>query len=507
MKNKPIIRAYIVFLLILCFTGQVLAQRPVRMGPASPEEIQKALAIVQAHPDSMKAYKNFIYAMGLKNPLLINQYKEMTEKYPDKALIPLVFGTVYYNAEMPQAKVFLLKAAAMEPKNAEVWKMLSEDAALWGQNNLSVEYIKKAILADPSNVDYAYAYLVSFQNGNPEEYQQKVFDFVKRFPGDERGAAVLYWLGADGQNLANKINYLEELRKLYPPQKFSWSASGMILLTDAYLQTDLEKALALINEMGEGKDWKLRKQIAESLIKADKLEHDKNYKEAISEIDGLKLPGFNNINDFVALKKASLRAESGDYIAAYDSLAVKFAKLPTDQLDTVVEIYGNQIGKNKVQVAEDIETIRNNAAVVAYPFELGLYTGNGKLNLNDLKGKVVLLTFWFPGCEYCREEFPHFQAVINNLKNDDVAYVGINIDPEQDPYVVPFTKNTKYSFIPLRGTSAFAAENYGVQGEPENFLIDKDGKIIFKDFRIDGSNHRTLELMITSLLKKGRQGN
>ncbi|MGZ3822711.1 MAG: hypothetical protein ACXVB6_19105 [Mucilaginibacter sp.] len=77
----------------------------------------------------------------------------------------------------------------------------------------------------------------------------------------------------------------------------------------------------------------------------------------------------------------------------------------------------------------------------------------------------------------------------------------------QDPYVVPFLQNTKYSFIPLRGTAEFARNNYGVEGEPENFLIDKDGKIIFKNFRIDNNNHRTLELMISSLLQKGQQSN
>ncbi len=88
-----------------------------------------------------------------------------------------------------------------------------------------------------------------------------------------------------------------------------------------------------------------------------------------------------------------------------------------------------------------------------------------------------------------------------------MVYVGIDVSPEQDPYVLPLLKNTKFSFIPLRGTQEFAKNNYGVDGEPTNFLIDKDGKIIFKDFRIDNTNHRTLELMISSLLGKNLQAN
>jgi len=507
MKNNIKYAAYTILLLIVCSTGQVLAQRPVRMGPASSNEIKKARAMVEAHPDKLEAYKTYIYAMGLKNPLLVNQYKAWMEEYPENVTIPLAFGTVYYNAEMPQAKEFLLKTATMEPKNAEVWSMLSEDAVRWGQNNLSIEYLREATLADPSNVDYACAYLMSFRDGDPDDYKQKVFDFVKRFPANERGAAVLYWLGADATNLNDKINYFEELRKLYPPQKFNWSSSGMIVLADAYLQTDPEKALALINEMGEGKDWKIRKQVVGSLIQINKLEQNQKYASAITELNQVKLPAFNYINDFIVLKKCSLLEKAGDVKAAYDSLTVKFAKLPTDQLYTALELYGKKTGKDKERVVKDIETIRNSTAVAAYPFELGLYTGKGKLNLKDLKGKVVLLTFWFPGCGPCRDEFPHFQAVINDFKGADVVYIGINVDPEQDPYVISFMESTKYSFIPLRGSSAFAAKNYGVQGEPENFLIDKDGKIVFKDFRIDNTNHRTLELMIASLLQKGKQGN
>ena len=121
------------------------------------------------------------------------------------------------------------------------------------------------------------------------------------------------------------------------------------------------------------------------------------------------------------------------------------------------------------------------------------------MNLNDLKGKVVLLTFWFPGCGPCRGEFPHFQAVINEYKVQDVVYIGINVAPEQNEYVLPFMKNTKYSFIPLRGTDS-VMNDYKVQGEPTNFLIDKDGKIAYSDFSINANNQRTLELMISSLL-------
>lgn len=507
MKTDLKYTAYAILLLLLCSAGQLFAQRPVRMGPASPEEIKAARDYVDANFDSLKAHRAFIYTMGLGTTQVADQYRAWMKQYPKKVIISLSIATAYYNAEMPQAREFLLKAADLEPGNAKIWSMLSADAFTRGQKELATEYKRKAMLAEPSNASYTLAYLMSFEDGDQDVYKQKVFDFVKRFPTDENGANVLYWLAENATNINDKITYFEDLRKLYPPKKFSRSAYGMTGLADAYLQTDLQKALALINEMGEETDWKLRKQVAESLIQIDKLEQDQKYKEAILKIDQVKLPRFNYINEFITLKKAALHAKSGDVKAAYDSLAIKFAKRPTDQISATLELYGKEMGKDKKQIAKDIETIRNSGAVAASPFDLGLYTSNGKLNLEDLKGKVVLLTFWFPGCGPCRAEFPHFQAVIDKFKGKDVAYVGISVFPEQDPYVLPIMENTKFSFIPLRGNQEFAKKSYGVDSEPENFLIDKDGKIIFKDFRIDNTNHRTLELMISSLLEKDRQAN
>jgi thiol-disulfide isomerase/thioredoxin len=504
VKNNLKYAAFVILLLIICSAAQVLAQIPFRKGPASADEINNARAALEPNLDNLEAHKTYIYAMGLNNPLLVAQYKVWIKKYPENVNIPLAIGTVYYDAEMPQAKEFLLKVAAMEPKNAKVWSMLSADADRWGQNDLSIEYLRKAVLADPSDAGYGFYYLMSFEDSDPNDYKQKVIDFVKRFPTNERGAQAIYWLGERATNLNDKIIYFEELRKLYPPQKFNWSSAGMIGLADAYLQTDPEKALALINGMGEGKDWKIRQQVAESLIQIGKLEQDQNYKEAIIKLGQVKLPKFNHLNNFIALKKSALQEKAGDVESAYDSLAMRFAKLPTDELYAKLELYGKKIGRDDERVVKDIDTIRNSAAVPAYPFELGLYTSSGKLNLKDLKGKVVLLTFWFPACSPCRAEFPHFQTVIDKFKGKDVVYIGIDVSPGQDPYVIPFMKNTKYSFIPLRGTAEFAEKYYGVTGEPENFLIDKDGKIIFRGFRIDNANHRTLELMISSLLKKGQ---
>jgi len=134
---------------------------------------------------------------------------------------------------------------------------------------------------------------------------------------------------------------------------------------------------------------------------------------------------------------------------------------------------------------------------------LGLYTSDKKAALADYKGKVVLLTFWFPGCGPCRAEFPHFENVLKRFQGKNIVYLAVNVDPIQDDYVLPFLQGTGYSFVPLRGTAEWAAQTYKVSGQPTNFLIDGHGRIVFSNFQISENNERKLELMIASMLARG----
>jgi len=63
-------------------------------------------------------------------------------------------------------------------------------------------------------------------------------------------------------------------------------------------------------------------------------------------------------------------------------------------------------------------------------------------------------------------------------------------------------RGTKFSFTPLRGNGKWAEQVYHVRGESTNFLIDREGRIVYSDFMINANNERMLELMINSMLAK-----
>jgi thiol-disulfide isomerase/thioredoxin len=495
-------------LLVAGFAGTpVIAQQ-------AAVSLDKLKAEIIKHPDSLQAHHQFIEAFRKSIPnasfrngdsvvsLLKGQYDKWAKQFPKSATVPFAIGEAYADAESPKAKPYLLKAVALDPKLAAAWKDLSIDADRWGDQNGSREYMGKASAADPSEPGYAFYYAMDFEHVDGQKWRSMLYDLAKKFPQSERGAQGLYWLGARSNDTTEKIKVYEQLRALYPPAKFSWSSGGMDDLFNIYLKTAPEKALALATALKEQEGWGAKDTLAGKILTVHTYLQQQKFREAADLLAGIKLSRYSRLHTFIALLKARAAHGIGNTNEAYNGLVAIYAKEPTDDIRKELEIYGKAQGKDDQQMENDIWQVRQQTVKPAPPFNLGLYTSSGTASLDDYKGKVILLTFWFPGCGPCRGEFPHFQSVMDKFKGQDVAYIGINVSPDQDDYVLPFMKGTGYSFTPLRATDDWAAKVYKVRGEPTNFLIDQKGQLVFTDFRIDGSNQRTLELMITSVLNR-----
>ena len=119
---------------------------------------------------------------------------------------------------------------------------------------------------------------------------------------------------------------------------------------------------------------------------------------------------------------------------------------------------------------------------------------------SELKGEVWLVNFFASWCVACRAEHP----LLNRLTEDGVVPVyGINykdkpedarawLDRLGDPYV------RSGADIPGR-----AGIDWGVYGLPETFIVDKNGRIVFK--HIGAIDAAALKDTILPLVEKYRQ--
>jgi thiol-disulfide isomerase/thioredoxin len=220
----------------------------------------------------------------------------------------------------------------------------------------------------------------------------------------------------------------------------------------------------------------------------------------------MKLPRYFPFKTGLSILKAQAVAVSVNINAAYDSLMVYFVKTPDVKLKKCIADYGTTLGKNGAQVEADIWKKLDAVSKQATPFTLKRYLTPGMASLSDYQGKVVLLTYWFPGCGPCRGEFPHFEKVIREFKGKPVDYLGLNIAPEQNEYVIPFMKSSGYSFTPLEDVKGRVKGNMdNGSAAPVNFLIDQQGRIIFSNFSINEVNEDQLEMMINLILAHGNK--
>lgn len=114
-------------------------------------------------------------------------------------------------------------------------------------------------------------------------------------------------------------------------------------------------------------------------------------------------------------------------------------------------------------------------------FSMTLTTGE-KVNIRDLKGKVVMLQFTASWCSVCRKEMPHIEKDIwlKHKNNPDFALYGIDMDEPLEK-VKKFQSDIKVTYPLALDPDAkifytFAAKGAGVT---RNVIIDRTGKIVY----------------------------
>lgn len=489
---------------------------------AAGASLPQLYAAVEAHPDSLPAHERYIAAFlksipgaGFRNmdsvlDLLRPKYEAWMKRFPGSATVAFAMGNAYVNAESPKARPFLLKAVGLDPEMGAAWSDLSQDAERWGDFVKAHDYLKKASEAEPSNPDYAYYYLNTLEAGDPVKYRQMIQDFVRKFSDSERGAQALYWLANRSTDEKEKLSIYEELQQRYSPAKFNWSGSGMMDYFDLLLLKEPEKALTLARDMAgldledyNKKQWNRMVTMAEKVSGAFRAMNDHKPADAAVLLAGVKMNSWSSVKEPMEVLKAQVMDATGNTQGAYDSLLVEYAREPSEEVHKELVLYAAKLGKDTAWVDAGVQSRRESTARYAPVFKLYAYLTRDSVSLADYRGKVVLLTFWFPGCGPCRGEFPHFQTVLNKFKGLDIAYVGINVAPDQDPYVLSFMQSSGYGFTPLRDKDEWSQKAYKVRGEPTNFLIDRQGRIIFSNFMIQNEKaQHMLELMIGSLLSQ-----
>jgi thiol-disulfide isomerase/thioredoxin len=130
---------------------------------------------------------------------------------------------------------------------------------------------------------------------------------------------------------------------------------------------------------------------------------------------------------------------------------------------------------NKYKLRKELTLIK--AASPAPFWELPLVIGSGKLSLEQLEGKVVLLEFWFKNCGPCIAAVPELNGLKNKYNGLPFELIGINAEDIQKD-ALWFVEKRKVSYTTVYEGNEIA-KIYGISGYPTTVLLDKNGIVLY----------------------------
>ncbi len=110
--------------------------------------------------------------------------------------------------------------------------------------------------------------------------------------------------------------------------------------------------------------------------------------------------------------------------------------------------------------------------------DVSVKTIDGKtVTLGELRGKVVVLNFWFIGCAVCRGMKPQLNEFKKRFtSNEDIVFLAMTEDPESD--VAKFLKKEPSNYLNAADAKVPMSQ-FPFRGFPKNIVIDKQGKIVY----------------------------
>jgi cytochrome c biogenesis protein CcmG/thiol:disulfide interchange protein DsbE len=98
-------------------------------------------------------------------------------------------------------------------------------------------------------------------------------------------------------------------------------------------------------------------------------------------------------------------------------------------------------------------------------------------SLADYKGKVVLVNIWASWCEPCRDELPLIQKTHEMMSARGGTVLGIDVK-ENSGAALKAVDEFGLTFPNLRDRDGSYVREWGQTGYPENYVIDRDGKVV-----------------------------
>ena len=158
---------------------------------------------------------------------------------------------------------------------------------------------------------------------------------------------------------------------------------------------------------------------------------------------------------------------------------------------------GKKLAKTLQDKANTVPTVRQKMVIGYTVQNFAAPNPEGKkIALYDVKGKYTLIDFWASWCGPCRRENPNVVEAYKKYHNKGFNVLGVSLDKDKAKWEAAIAKDgLEWNHISnLKFWSEPIAQSFGIRSIPQNFLIDKDNKIIGINLRGAALQQKLAEL-------------
>jgi len=112
------------------------------------------------------------------------------------------------------------------------------------------------------------------------------------------------------------------------------------------------------------------------------------------------------------------------------------------------------------------------------------------LELDNMRGKVVVLTFWSTRCEICVAEIPKLNKLVEKYGPNDVVFIGLAWQDKTKLEEFFRKKPFKFKIVPQSLGVLLKYADRDTQGRlnmgfPSHFIVSQEGLVVFKGSGFD----------------------
>jgi len=178
----------------------------------------------------------------------------------------------------------------------------------------------------------------------------------------------------------------------------------------------------------------------------------------------------HNMSNTLGLYATSIRWKGVENFNLYDSLTIAFEETHPDL----------EVTK---KLREKITRLRQTSIGGTAP-DINMNTPEGsQISLSSIQKQYTLVDFWASWCGPCRSESSTLNDLYGKYNNRGFEIYGVSLDDKEDKWLKAIEKDNRIwtNVSSLEAFKTPASYDYAVTALPDNYLLDKNRKIIAKN--------------------------